>query len=465
MGGPWVRMEVLNPPTTRPKALPVESTSCAPGACRVADVICRTLELGVSITGASIDEGEVTVIEAVPRQVLGFCPSCGAQGRRRDHVTRELTDIPIAGHPTRLQVRLPRFVCEGEQCAQRIFQHQLDAADPGAKTTRRATTWILKRLAIDKMSVAAVARDLGLGWDLVNTLALDAARSLVYDDPAHLDRVRILGVDEHKWKHVKGQGEDSFATVLVDLTPAITGAGPARLLDVRAGRSAAVLTGWLEERDQVFRDRVEVVAMDGFTGYHSAARESLPEATPVMDPFHVVQLSGEKVTGCRQRLQQEILGHRGRKEDLLYRGRRTLLTRRSLLNERGKNRLERLFAERDEHAALEVSYLAYQEVIDAYQHPDRRTGKKLMTALIDKLRTGLPDGLDELAQLGRTLWRKRAQILAFFDHGGASNGPVEAINGRLEHLRGIALGFRNFTHYVLRCLLHSGQLAARINAL
>lgn len=107
----------------------------------------------------------------------------------------------------------------------------------------------------------------------------------------------------------------------------------------------------------------------------------------------------------------------------------------------------------------------YQDLIDAYQHPDRRTGRKLMSALINKLRKGLPDGLEEIAQLGRTLWRKRAQILAFFDHGGASNGPVEAINGRLEHLRGIALGFRNFTHYVLRSLLHSGQLTARINAL
>ncbi|SMX98541.1 Transposase [Brevibacterium sp. Mu109] len=88
-----------------------------------------------------------------------------------------------------------------------------------------------------------------------------------------------------------------------------------------------------------------------------------------------------------------------------------------------------------------------------------------MQAVIESLRRGLPKGLEELAQLGRTLWRKQAQVLAFFDRGGASNGPVEAINGRLEHLRGIGLGFRNFEHYVLRCLLHSGQLSARVNAL
>ncbi len=54
--------------------------------------------------------------------------------------------------------------------------------------------------------------------------------------------------------------------------------------------------------------------------------------------------------------------------------------------------------------------------------------------------------------------------MAYFDVG-VSNGPTEAINGRLEHLRGIALGFRNLNHYILRSLIHSGQLHNRINAL
>ena len=259
--------------------------------------------------------------------------------------------------------------------------------------------------------------------------------------------------------------ESNSVTILVDLPPTIDATGPARLLDVRAGRSAKVLTQWLQQRTQAFRDRIEVVTMDGFAGYHTATRQNLPEAMPVMDPFHVVALAGEKLTTCRQRLQQQIHGHRGRKDDLLYRGRRTLLPRQRLLTNRQQERLARLFTEREEHTALEVTWQVYQDVIAAYAHPTPAEGKKLMSQLITKLRHGLPQALSEIAQLGRTLWRKREQILAFFDRGGASNGPVEAINGRLEHLRGIALGFRNFTHYVLRCLLHSGQLAQRINAL
>ena len=61
-------------------------------------------------------------------------------------------------------------------------------------------------------------------------------------------------------------------------------------------------------------------------------------------------------------------------------------------------------------------------------------------------------------------YRGRADILAFFDHH-ASNGPTEAINGRLEALRRNALGFRNLTNYRWRSLLHSGALHQLVNAL
>lgn len=434
-------------------------------SCPVADVICRTIELGLTIEGAFIGEGDITIIQARPIEAIPFCPKCGAEGVLRDHITRELTDLPVAGHPSRLHVRLPRYRCVGERCPQQIFQHRLECAEVGAKTTNRCTRWILQKLSASKMSVKAVAGELGLGWDLVNRLALTSVRSLVYDDPTHLDGVRVLGVDEHCWSHVRGRGKETYATILVDLTPVIEGTGSSRLLDVRPGRSKKVLATWLKERTPAFRDGIEVVTMDGFAGYHSATVAELPEAISVMDPFHVVQLAGEKVTTCRQRLQQAITGHRGRKDDPLYKVRKTLLTRRGLLTERQHLKVANLWQEHTEHVALEVTYMVYQDIIDAYAHPKRSVGKRLMRKVMGTIRKGLPAGLEELAQLGRTLWRKRKQVLAFFDHGGASNGPVEAINGRLEHLRGIALGFRNFDHYVLRCLIHSGQLTEKIKAL
>ncbi|MGP5434952.1 ISL3 family transposase, partial [Corynebacterium variabile] len=155
------------------------------------------------------------------------------------------------------------------------------------------------------------AKALGVGWELVNKVAVTATRNLVYADPSHLAGVRILGVDEHVWKHTRRPGEpSSMVTVLVDLTPLVDGAGPARLIDMRPGRSAEVLRTWLRERDPQFRAGVQVVTMDGFAGYATAVDHDLPAARKVMDPFHVVHLAAEKLTGCRQRLQRETTGRR-----------------------------------------------------------------------------------------------------------------------------------------------------------
>ncbi len=111
-----------------------------------------------------------------------------------------------------------------------------------------------------------------------------------------------------------------------------------------------------------------------------------------------------------------------------------------------------------------MTWSIYQRIIAAYAHPDWNRGKAMLAKIIDSLRRGVPAGLDELARLGRTLWWRRGDVLAYFDHH-SSNGPTEAINGRLEALRRNALGFRNLTHYRIRSLLHCGNLTHRIDAL
>ncbi len=249
----------------------------------------------------------------------------------------------------------------------------------------------------------------------------------------------------------------------MDLTPVIDGPGPARLLDMAPGRSGKVVDAWLGKQDPNFRRRIQVVSLDGFAGYHAAAARSLSQARTVMDPFHVVHLAAGKLTVCRQRIQQHTQGHRGRSGDPLYGIRRILLTRMDLLTDKQARRLGAMLAD-ERHEPIEAFYLAYQDLIDAYGNPDRRAGKIAMIKTFKAIRTGVPKWLSELASLRRSLWKRRREILAYFDVG-VSNGAVEAINGRLEHLRGIALGFRNLDHYILRSINHSGQIQTTVQAL
>jgi transposase len=413
----------------------------------------------VRITDAAV-AGEVTVVFGdLITGGPGRCPGCGVVGSYRDSIERRVSDVPVVGHPLELRVRLPRYRCVHDGCDREVFAHDSSRlARPGASTTRRCAAFVLRRLAIDKATISAVARELGRSWDTVNAIAVEATRELLLaTGPARLDGVRVIGVDEHRWAHTRTAEADGFVTVITDLTAVVAGQGPARLLDLVPGRSAAALSGWLAAREQAFRDRVEIVAMDGFGGYKTAATAALPEAVTVMDPYHVVALVGHKLDLCRQRVQQDTLGHRGRSGDPLYRVRRTLRTRLGLLTDRQRGRLEAVFAA-DEHVAVSVTWWVYQQVIAAYAEENPRRGKARLTSVIDTLRATVPAGLEELATLGHTLHRRRDDVLAYFEHR-ASNGPTEAINGRLEALRRNALGFRSLINYRIRSLLHCGALA------
>ena len=115
------------------------------------------------------------------------------------------------------------------------------------------------------------------------------------------------------------------------------------------------------------------------------------------------------------------------------------------------------------HLPVALTWNVYQRIIAAYRQPDRERGKQALTALIDTMRRGVPTALPELVTLGRTLKKRADDVLAYFERPGTSNGPTEAINGRLEHLRGSALGFRNLTNYIARSLLESGGFRPRLH--
>ena len=308
--------------------------------------------------------------------------------------------------------------------------------------------------------MARIAEGLGVSWNTANDAVLAEGQRLLISQPERFDGVKVIGVDEHVWRYTRTG--DKYVTVIIDLTPVAEGTGPARLLDMVAGRSKSVFKSWLAGRAQAWRDGIEVVAMDGFTGFKTAAAEELPDAVEVMDPFHVVRLAAEALDKCRQHIQQHTCGHRGRKGDLLYAARRTLLTGDELLTEKQTQRLEELFAN-EQHEPVELAWSVYQRIVDAYRQHDRKIGRWAFEQAIDLFTAKVPQQLTELASLGRTLKRRSVDILAYSDREGTSNGPTEAINGRLEHLRGSALGFRNLANYIARSLLDAGGFRPRLH--
>ena len=325
------------------------ATLCCPDL----DSFCLLDRLGLSVTGQQVRDDH-TVLRCRVVEPDDWCHECGCQGVPRDTVLRQLAHVPLGWRPTILQVRVRRYRCTG--CGHVWRQDTTAAAAPRAKLSRHAVLWALKSVVLDRLSIARVAAGLGASWHTVNDAVLAAGRQLLIDDPARFDGVRVLCVDEHAWRHTR-RG-DRFVTVIIDLTPVREGTGTARLLDMVPGRSKQVFKTWLEAQPAEFRDRIEVVAMDGFTGFKTATTEELPDAVAVIDPFHLVALAGDALDRCRQRVQQATRGHRGRSGDPLYGIRRVLRTGADLLTDRQLTRLRAVFAS-EQHVEVEATWGIY----------------------------------------------------------------------------------------------------------
>lgn len=238
----------------------------------------------------------------------------------------------------------------------------------------------------------------------------------VVDDPARLEGVTAIGVDEHAWQRGGPARHTQYATGIVDLTPG----RPARLLDLVEGRSDAVLAGWLAQRSEQWPTQIVTAALDPFRGYATALADQLPDAVRVLDAFHVVKLGLTALDDVRRRVQHAQTGHRGHQQDPLYRARRLLRRRADRLDQRGWGKLRDRLDAGDPDGEVTAAWVIAQDLMALYQATDPETGRTQAEKIIT---AALSCPVPEVARLGRTLRAWRTELLAYFDTGGASNGP------------------------------------------
>ncbi len=88
---------------------------------------------------------------------------------------------------------------------------------------------------------------MGCRWNTANDAVLAEGKRVLIEDPGRFDGVKVIGVDEHVWRHTRRR--DKYVTVIIDLTGIRDGSGPARLLDMVEGRSKQAFKNWLGERE------------------------------------------------------------------------------------------------------------------------------------------------------------------------------------------------------------------------
>ena len=166
-----------------------------------------------------------------------------------------------------------------------------------------------------------------------------------------------------------------------------------------------------------------------------------------------MRLANAAVTKCRQRVQQDLLGHRGWKGDPLYGIRKLLLMGCERLDEQGWDRLHQALRDGDPTGEVQDAWVAREYVRDIYLTNDPADAELALDRAIAWCTD--PDASSELRTLAKTLTRWRHEILAHHTTG-ASNGRVEAANLTIKQVKRSGRGFRNLENYRLRILLAAG---------
>ena len=428
---------------------PVGRSGDAPDSA-AGDLAGRLLGLpGFAVIAAADYGGEVELLIETTETVAG-CPRCGVLADLHDRRPRLVRDLPIMGRAVSLVWLKRVWRCPEGACPQRTWSERNPAIRAKAVLTERARVQSCQRVGRDAHSVAQVATDLGVGWGTIMRAVTEYGQQILDQQWLHTAVVK-LGLDETAFLAATATSHTQFVTGVVDLAPA--GGGPARLLDVVEGRSGKVVTDWLAERGPDWCAGVRVAALDPFRGYETALRTGLPAATVVLDAFHVIKLAQNAVDAVRRRVQQEQTGHRGHKDDPLYRIRRVLLRGAENLTVTAYRRLLAGLDAGDHDGQVGSTWIAAQELRHVYGATDleqaRRRLQRFYWACADA-------DIPELLRLARTISAWQDQLLAYFTTDRTSNGPTEAVNLLIKRIKRVGFGFRNFANYRLRLLLHCG---------
>ena len=166
--------------------------------------------------------------------------------------------------------------------------------------------------------------------------------------------------------------------------------------------------------------------------YRKAYNRVLPNALQVADPFHVIRLANQRLDEVRRRVQNETLGHRGRKDDPLYRIRRLLTAAHDKISDRGQTRLRGLLDAGDPHGEVRTAWHAKETVRDIYGIDTPVLALRYTLQLADDLQDeSCPP---EINKLGRTITRWTPQITNWHI-SKVTNGPTEALNNLIKRIK------------------------------
>ncbi|MGH9207891.1 MAG: ISL3 family transposase [Acidimicrobiales bacterium] len=387
-------------------------------------------------------------VELMIEQVVGivFCHACGDRAQVKERPVVSYVDLPVYGVPMALSWKKYRMRCVNASCGRRTWvlqDHRIAAKN--CLVTTRAAKWATTQVGGGR-TVTEVCAELACDWHTVNDAVMTYGKALLEADRKRLNKTTAIGLDETSFTRASRKYTD-YATTVADVENH-------QIIDILPSRNFTEVAGWIDKQPEAWKQRISFGALDMSATYAAVFSVILPKAAQVVDPFHAIALASRCLDDVRRRVQMQQLGHRGRRDDPLYRARRVLLMGEERLDAAASKRLESLLELGDPNAEVAIAYRIKERLRDFYRATDRLEARQLLEELERHcLKRAMPP---EIQRLGRTI-RRWFEKLCNYHIARVSNGPTEALNNLVKRIKRIGFGFRNFENYRIRALLYAGK--------
>ncbi len=347
-----------------------------------------------------------------------YCPVCEAiTDQVHDYRLQRVKDCPMLGKHVVWIYRKRRYRCH---CCGKRFYESNYLVPKWHRITNRLAAQCIGMFSF-KQSRNEIARLLGISESTVGRWL-----SLIdYGKPQLLPKV--LSIDEFK-------GDTQYGKYQCILTCPVN----KLIVDILPTRYSSQLYDYLQGFPN--RKQVKYFVMDMNKEYLRLAKLLLPQATVVIDRFHVVRHCTWALENVRKRIQRSLP-----REQRIYfkRSRKLLLSHMSKLSAQNKAAVERmLLFSRDLREAYLLKEIFYKFMAsqDSTQAKDRLREFR-MHAFVAQI--------PEFDACLTMLKNWEPYILNAFDCT-YSNGFTEGVNNTIKVLKRVAYGYRNFRNFRAR---------------
>jgi transposase len=457
---------------------------------------------GLAVTGVERSAAGTLLVEvATAAETAAACPTCGVVSTRvKQYVCTRPRDLPQGRTRMELVWRKRRWYCREPVCGRKSFTESMPVVPAGARITARLRQHA-GDLVVDGLcaTVAAAGRMTGVSWPTAMDAVRAAAERVLDEAP---DPVEVLGVDEvrrgrPRWRPaepaqpptpapeppvvpepdtlepdtlepdtlepdtlepdtpepVVPQRETARARTLADrwhVGFTDVGGGQGMLGQVE-GRTADDVAYWLAGHSPAWRDRIRYVAIDMCTVFVAAIRRYLPNATIVVDHFHVVKLANDTVAEVRRRIATQLRGRRGRKTDPEYTVRNLLRRNREDLSDRAFAKLWNTLVDLGAPGlTILKTWIAKEELRRLLALAGTGADRSVISHRLYRFYTWCADAaVPELERLASTIQTWWSAIEAFL-HTKITNAASEGYNRVVKLDARNAYGYRNPENQRLR---------------